>query len=182
MDGLNAQVDEVDIVSGLRQARLSGWSARIIFTFVLALVLAGCAEVALGPFGPTPSATSGALRLTTDHGAYALTSPIGVMVTNTGGADLYALDGRSGCAIVQLQRYDSSTSKWISVVGCSQATSPRPDRIAAGVTIPFTLAPTSSGDPNKWDRGLYRVAVAFSANSDATTDGRLAFSAGFTIG
>ena len=47
--------------------------------------------------------------------------------------------------------------------------------------IPFTLAPTSSADPNKWDRGLYRVAVAYSANSDATTDGQIAFSAGFTI-
>jgi hypothetical protein len=137
--------------------------------------------VALNPLGLTPSATSGALRLTTDHGAYTLTTPIGVTVTNTGGTDLYALDGRSGCAIVQLQRFDTSTSNWVSVVGCSQATSPRADRIAAGVSIPFTLAPTSSADPNKWDRGVYRVAVAFSANADATTDGRLAFSAGFTI-
>ena len=170
-----------ELVSGLWQTRLSGWSARIIFTLLLALVLTGCAEAALNPLAPTPSATSGVLRLTTDHGAYTLTTPIGVMVTNTGGTDLYALDGRSGCAIIQLQRYDSSTSKWISVVGCPQATSPRPDRIAAGMSIPFTLAPASSADPNKWDRGLYRVAVAFSANSDATTDGRLAFSAGITI-
>ena len=182
IDGLNAQVNEVDIVSGLRQPRLSRWIARMGATILLALTLAGCAAAALNPLGPTPSATSGALRLTTDHSAYTLIAPIGVTVTNTGRTDLYALDGRSGCAIVQLQQYDSSTSKWVSIVGCSQATSPRPDRIAAGVTIPFTLAPTSSGDPNKWDRGLYRVAVAFSANSDATTDGRLAFSAGFTIG
>ena len=166
---------------GLRQARLSGWSARIVMALLLAFVLAGCAEAALGPLGPTPSATSGALRLTTDHGAYTLTTPIGVTVTNTGGTDLYALDGRSGCAIVQLQRFDSSTSKWISIVGCAQATSPRADRIAVGVSSPFTLAPTSPADPNRWDRGLYRVAVAFSANSDGTTDGQLAFSAGFTI-
>ena len=181
VDGLNAQVDEVDIVSGLRQPRLSGWIARMGATILLALTLAGCAEVALNPLGPTPSATSGALRLTIDHATYTLTTPIGVTVTNTGGTDLYALDGRSGCAIVQLQQYDSSTSKWVSIVGCSQATSPRADRIAAGVSIPFTLAPASSADPNKWDRGLYRVAVAFSSNSDATTDGSLAFSAGFTI-
>ena len=150
-------------------------------TLLLALFLAGCAEAALSPLGPTPSATSGALRLATDHIAYAMTTPIGVTVTNTGGSDLYALDGRSGCAIIQLQRYDSSSGKWNSVVGCSQATSPRVNRIAAGEIVPFTLGPTSSADPNKWDRGLYRVAVAFSANPDATTNGQLAFSAGFTI-
>jgi hypothetical protein len=174
-------VDGWEIVIGLRQARLSGWIVGIVTVFLLALVLPGCAGAALSPLGPTPSATSGALRLTTDHGAYTQTTPIGVTVTNAGGADLFALDGRSGCAIVQLQRYDSSTSKWISVVGCSQATSPRADRIAAGASVPFTLAPTSSADANKWDRGLYRVAVAFSANADATTDGQLAFSSGFTI-
>ena len=91
----------------------------------IALVLAGCAEGALSPLGPTPSATSGALRLTTDHSAYRLDTPIGVTVTNAGATDVYALDGRSGCAIIQLQQYDSSTRTWISVVGCSQATSPR---------------------------------------------------------
>jgi hypothetical protein len=104
-----------------------------------------------------------------------------VTVTNAGATDVYALDGRSGCAIIQLQRYNSSTRQWNSVVGCTQATSPRPDRISAGIAIPFTLAPTSSADPNKWDRGLYRVAVAYSANTDATTGGQIAFSAGFTI-
>lgn len=100
---------------------------------------------------------------------------------NAGGTDVYALDGRSGCAIIQLQRYDASKRQWNSVVGCAQATSSRPDRITAGAAIPFTLAPTSSADPNKWDRGLYRVAVTYSANTDATTDGQIAFSAGFTI-
>jgi hypothetical protein len=153
----------------------------LAIALLLALLLAGCAEGALSPLGPTPSATSGALRLTTDHSAYGLASPIGVTVTNAGATDVYALDGRSGCAIIQLQRYNSSTRQWNSVVGCTQATSPRPDRISAGIAIPFTLAPTSSADPNKWDRGLYRVAVAYSANTDATTGGQIAFSAGFTI-
>jgi hypothetical protein len=148
---------------------------------LLALVLAGCAAAAQSPLGPTPTATSGALRLTTDESAYTLTTPIGVTLTNAGSTDLYALDGRSACAVVQLQRYDSSARNWISVVGCSQAASPRVNRIAAGVSIPFTLAPTSSSDPNKWDHGVYRVAVAYSANPDATTDGQIAFSAGFTI-
>jgi hypothetical protein len=147
----------------------------------LAILLAGCAGGALNPLGPTPSATAGAIRLTTDHSSYGLATPIGVTVTNAGSTDVYALDGRSGCAIIQLQQYNSSTRKWHSVVGCTQATSPRPDRITAGSATPFTLAPTSSADPNKWDRGLYRVAVAYSANSDAATDGQIAFSAGFTI-
>lgn len=147
----------------------------------MALVATGCAATALSPLGPAPTATAGALRLTTDHSDYSLTTPIGVIVSNPSSADVYALDGRSACAIVQMQRYDASVRAWTSVVGCAQANSPRVNRIAAGVTIPFTLAPTSSADPNKWGRGMYRVAVAYSANLDATTDGQLAFSAGFPI-
>jgi hypothetical protein len=174
-------VDGSEILSGLPQARLSEWMARTVIALLVALTLTGCAGAALNPLGPTPSATSGALRLTTDHTSYALETPIGVTVTNAGGADLYALDGRSGCAIVQLQQYDSSTRQWKSVVGCAQATSPHANRIAAGVKIPFTLAPTSSSDPNKWDRGVYRVAASYSVNPDGTTDGQIAFSAGFTI-
>lgn len=147
------------------------------------LMLSGCAATAVSPSGgPAPTATSGALRITTDHASYASATPIGVAVSNAGDADLYALDGRSACAIIQLQRYDATAHKWISVVGCSQASGQRVNRIAAGVTIPFTLAPTSSGDPNKWDGGMYRVAAAYSANADGTTDGQIAFSTGFTIG
>jgi hypothetical protein len=164
------------------QRQVNTWMALRATSTLLALALTGCAVAALSPLGPAPTATSGVLRLTTDHTAYALTTPIGVTVTNAGSTDLYALDGRSACAVVQLQRYDSSGRKWISMVGCSQATSPRVNRIAVGVTIPFTLAPTSSSDPNKWDRGVYRVAAAYSANPDATTDGQIAFSAGFTVG
>jgi hypothetical protein len=166
----------------LLRHQVCGWLALKASSALLALMLTGCAAAALSPLGPAPTATSDALRLTTDHTAYALTTPIGVTVTNAGSSDLYALDGRSACAVVQLQRYDSSGRKWISIVGCPQATSPRVNRIAAGVNIPFTLAPTSSSDPNKWDRGVYRVAAAYSANSDATTDGQIAFSAGFTVG
>jgi hypothetical protein len=150
-------------------------------SLLFALVLGGCAATALSPLGPAPTATDGALRVTTDHSAYAVTAPVGVTVTNAGGTDLYALDGRSACAIIQLQRYDSPSRAWTSVVGCQQATSPRVNRIAAGDSIPFTLAPTSSGDPNRWDRAVYRVATAYSANPDATTDGQIAFSAGFTV-
>jgi hypothetical protein len=164
-----------------RRSQCCGWVTRLGICLAIALLLAGCAEGALSPLGPTPSATSGALRLTTDHSSYGLDTPIGVTVTNAGATDVYALDGRSGCAIIQMQRYDSPTRQWNSVVGCTQVTSPRPDRISAGSAIPFTLAPTSSADPNKWDRGLYRVAVAYSANTDATTDGLIAFSSGFTI-
>src|SRR6478672_10955184 len=108
-----------------RRSRFAGWLARLGIGLAIALLLVGCAEGALSPLGPTPSATSGALRLTTDHSAYGLDIPIGVIVTNTGATDVYALDGRSGCAIIQLQQYNSSTRQWNSVVGCAQATSPR---------------------------------------------------------
>jgi hypothetical protein len=153
----------------------------LVVAFLLALVATGCGAIAQPSFGPAPTATAGDLRITTDHSTYSLISPIGVSVTNTGKADLYSLDGRSACAITQLQRYDTATRAWISLNGCSQAASPRVNRIVAGSTTPFTLAPTSSPDPNKWERGLYRVAVAFSANPDATTDMQTAFSVGFSV-
>jgi hypothetical protein len=164
-----------------RPAWRGGCAAWTLTLLVAILIVTGCAATASSPLGSPPTATAGALRLTTDHSAYALTSPIGVTVTNAGAGDLYAIDGRSACAVIQLQRYNASAREWISVVGCPQATSPRINRLAAGVSIPFSLAPTSSSDPNKWDRGLYRVAVAYSANPDATTDGQIALSAGFTI-
>jgi hypothetical protein len=148
---------------------------------VFTLIVTGCAATPSSPLGPPPTATAGALRLATDHSAYSLTSPIGVTMTNASGGDLYATDGRSACAVIQLQRYNPSAREWVSVVGCPQATSPRVNRLTAAVSIPFSLAPTSLSDPNKWDRGLYRVAVAYSANPDATTDAQIAFSAGFII-
>jgi hypothetical protein len=158
-----------------------GWLTYAALCLLLALMATGCAEVGRLAPDPTQPASAGDLRLTTDRSAYSLTSPIGVTVTNAGKGDLYALDGRSACAIIQLQRYASATRVWRSLVGCVQAASPRVNRLVAGAAVPFTLAPTSPSDPNRWEGGLYRVAVAYSADPDGSTDAQIAFSQGFSI-
>jgi hypothetical protein len=165
--------------SGLVQVALA-LLALALLTLPLAL-LAGCDS---GPAtgGARPTATGGALNLTTDKRTYAVHDPIGVTVANTGGGDLYARDGRSACTFVQLQRYDTGKAQWVSVDGCSQAeTSPRPLVIHGGMSEPFTLAPGSPSDPNAWEPGLYRVGCAYGANPDGSTGEQIAYSAGFTI-
>jgi hypothetical protein len=158
-----------------------GWRTSAALCLLLALMATGCAQVGQLAPDPKPTATAGDLRLTTDRSAYTLISPIGVTVTNTGKGDLYAVDGRSACAIIQLQRYDSATRIWRSLVGCAQATSPRVNRLVAGAAVPFTLAPTAPSDPNRWESGLYRVAVAYSADQDGASGALIAFSQGFSI-
>ena len=146
---------------------------------LLVLLLSGCALGAT-PAGPIPTATSGDLRLSTDGGSYGTHTPVGLTLVN-GGGEYYAVDGRSGCTIVQLQRYDAARKEWLSVDGCATPGQPRVLVIHAGMREPFTLAPTSASDANSWESGMYRVAAAYSANSDGVSGERIAYSAGFMI-
>lgn len=144
------------------------------------LLVTGCAFWAT-PTGPVPTATGGDLRLTTDRGSYGTHTPVGLTLVNASNGDYYAVDGRSGCTIVQLQRYDDQRNEWLSVDGCTTPSQPHILLIRAGMREPFTLAPTSASDTNSWESGLYRVAAAYSANGDGVSGERIAYSAGFTI-
>jgi hypothetical protein len=147
---------------------------------LLVLLLSGCALGAT-PTGPFPTATSGDLRLSTARGSYGTHTPVGLTLVNGSGGDYYAVDGRSGCTIVQLQRYDAARKDWLSVDGCTTPGQPHVLVIHAGMREPFTLAPTSASDANSWESGVYRVAAAYSANSDGVSGERIAYSAGFMI-
>jgi hypothetical protein len=153
---------------------------RLAFWLPLLVLLAACASAAT-PTGPMPTATGGDVRLSADKASYTTRSPIGLTLTNTGHDDYYAIDGRSGCTLVQLQRYDTDKRQWISVDGCAPAGQTHVLLIPAGVREPFTLAPGSSSDSNAWETGLYRVAAAYTTNSDGVSGEHITYSAGFMI-
>lgn len=159
------------------------WICASLFSalVVAVVVLSGCASSAPFPNGRLPAASSQDVTLATDHASYSTRTPIGVTLANSGGTTYYGLDGRSDCTLIQLQRYDSGSARWVSVDGCTPAQTPRALQVPAGAREPFTLTPNSSGDPNAWQIGIYRVAAAYSPNVDAVSGEHVAYSAGFRI-
>lgn len=148
---------------------------------VLMLVaVAGCSLIQQTP-PSSLKASSGPITLATDLSSYSTGQAIGVIVTNNSKQTYYSLDNRSGCSIVQLQQYNSGKKQWVSVDGCQGYGAAQSLEIAPGLSEPFTLAPTSAGNPNAWDTGTYRVVVAYTTNPDGVSNETLAYSAGFTI-
>lgn len=142
-------------------------------------ILAGCkvrsSNIAL------PTATKATVVITMENLEYETSEPLGILVKNAGSADVYALDGLSACTMLQLQQYDSDKKVWVATDRCRETVQPRALVIRAGMSEPFTLAPTSSGDPNAWDSGTYRIALTFTTHADGKTAAQTAYSPGFTI-
>lgn len=153
----------------------------LLAPLVLLPVVAGCASANTATNSPLQRPTAQDIRLATDHSSYTTHAPIGIALTNAGQVTYYALDGRSGCTLAQLQVFDASHKAWVSTSGCAGGGKPRSLAIPAGIREPFTLAPGSSSDPNAWQPGTYRVAVAFSSNPDGTSAQIIAASASFVI-
>lgn len=162
--------------------RLDTWQLALMLNLTLASLVLLCACSASDiPAGAIPTASSGDVQLSADHATYSTDRPVGITLTNGGQTDYYSVDGHSACTILQLQRYDSDQGKWLAVDGCSPSGQPRPLLIPAGTREPFTLAPTSATDPNSWQPGLYRVTLAYSANTDGATGAQSTYSAGFVV-
>ncbi len=142
-------------------------------------VLAGCklrgSNIAL------PTATKATVVITMQNPEFETTEPLGILVKNTGSADVYALDGLSACTVLQLQQYDSDKKTWVAAARCRETVQPRVLVIRAGMSEPFTLAPSSPGDPNAWDSGTYRIALTFTTHPDGKAAAQTAYSPGFTI-
>lgn len=149
--------------------------------FMLSVVgaLAGCkisrSNIAL------PTATKATVTITMQNLEFTTSEPLGVLVKNTSSADVYALDGLSGCTVLQLQQYDSDKKIWVAADRCRETVQPRVLLIRAGMSEPFTLAPNSSGDPNAWSSGTYRIALSFTTQANGTSSAQVAYSPGFTI-
>lgn len=156
-----------------------------VSALVLALalvVLAGCDSSRATAKVPVPTAVPGALQISLDRQQYTTSQPIGVTVKNTSKTDYYALDGQSGCTFLQLQQFDAANKVWVIVEGCQRVGPANALAIPAGLSEPFTLAPgTRASNPNIWDAGVYRIAIRYSAQSDAGGAAQAAYSAGFVV-
>ncbi len=157
------------------------YSLLLCSLFMLSVLgaLAGCkissSNIAL------PTATKTTVAITMQNLEFDTSEPLGILIKNTGSANVYALDGLSGCTVLQLQQYDSDKKAWVAADRCRETVQPRVLVIRKGMSEPFTLAPTSSGDPNAWDSGAYRIALTFSAHADGTSETQVAYSPGFNI-
>lgn len=142
-------------------------------------MLAGCK---LRPSNTAqPTATKTAVTISLEDTQFKVSEPLGVLIKNTGSTNVYALDGRASCTILELQQYDSQKKAWVAVDRCRDTVQPHVLIIPAGMSEAFTLAPGSAGDPNSWESGTYRIAVSFSTQPDGKTAAQVAYSQGFTI-
>lgn len=157
--------------------RWQGW-----LVLVTALVLfSGCASSSGKTTVEGTKATTGPVVVTTDLATYPAGQAIGVIVTNASSTNYYARDGKSGCSLVQLERYDSGSRKWIAMDPCVGVQTVQTLTIAPSTAVPYTLAPNSPADPNSWQTGQYRVSVQYSTAADGTASAQEAHSAAFTI-
>jgi hypothetical protein len=155
-------------------------SASLGVLLALIFVLAACNANSTAVSMPTP--TTQAIRMTLDRTSYTVSQPIGVTIANTSKTDYYATDGRSACTFLQLEFYDATNKKWVATLPCLESRPPAPLLIAAGMSEPFTLPPgNSSSNGNEWGPGLYRIALTYGTQPDATGDVTTAYSAGFRI-
>lgn len=156
------------------------WYGALILVAALALLAACGGGTTSHPISGV-TATTGPVTITTNLATYTTGDAVGVTVTNASKSNYYAKDGKSGCTIVQVQRYNASTGVWDSVDPCMGSQQTQVYLIAKGSAVPYTLAPTSSSDVNSWDTGTFRISVSYSTNADGVTQAQEAHSAAFTI-
>lgn len=161
--------------------RWSGLLSCVVGLLVLA-GMTGCATGGSHNSGPRDvGATTGPVVVATNLSAYSISDAIGVTITNNASADYYATSGKSACAIIQLERYNTLKAAWEPVDACASPGQNQTFAIAKNSQQQFTLAPNSSADPNAWQPGLYRVTVMYSSNPDGSTDAQQARCAAFNV-
>lgn len=161
--------------------RRGNWLRASLVQLAALLVLTACAGGPTSAAIPGSTATKGPITVTTNLTTYSVNDAIGVTVSNTSSTDYFTESGKSACVIIQLERYNPASSKWTATDQCVEKSAAQTLAIAQGTKEQFTLAPTSSADPNAWLTGLYRVSVIYSAKDDGVTDPQLANCAAFRI-
>ena len=157
--------------------RWRGW----LLLIATALLVSACSSA--GPSHPISGATAtmGAVTVTTNASTFTANDAIGATVTNNSKSDFYTQNGKSGCTIVQLERYSAATGQWTRLDGCNSAAPTQTLVIGESTSVPFTLAPTSSADLNAWQPGTYRITVSYTTQSDGVSGLQVAHSAAFTV-
>jgi hypothetical protein len=148
---------------------------------ICAATLTACANGSSSKPIAGVAATTGPITVATNLSAFSVNDAIGVTISNASGTDYYAMNGKSACVIIQLERYDSAKRVWTPMDPCATQIEKQAFAIAKNSEQQFTLAPNSSADPNAWSAGLYRVSVSYSTNSDGVTGSQQANCAAFRI-
>src|SRR5581483_6104520 len=117
------------------------WRWMAGFSLVVLVLLAGCQ--ANSKSVAATKATTGPVQIAVDHSAYGVSDPIVVTVSNISKDLYYAVDGKSACTFLEVQRYDSAKKQWITVSGCTIAEPLNALEMPAGISEPFSLAPGS---------------------------------------
>ena len=129
-----------------------------------------------------PAATRGDITLAVDRPSYTPSMPVGVTMKNGSKKNYYALDGRTGCTILQLEEYIQAKKAWAAVNLCTLGTQPTVRWVSPGANEPFTFAPGNAPtDANQWQSGLYRVSLTYSATAPGSGPTTTAYSVGFVI-
>jgi hypothetical protein len=155
--------------------------AHVITVALICTSFAACASTSVHIATVLPTATHVSVALSTDFTDYHAGQAIGVTVSNAAPVAYFAIDTHSACTIVTLQ--ELVRGQWVSVMPCLTGQPPHVLVIASRSSVPYALAPgNASGNPNAWDPGTYRIALAYGARSDGLdANSHLVYSAGFFV-
>ena len=159
------------------------WRGLLMLTVALLLLslFSACASATSTYPITGAAATTGPVTVTTNLSTYTSGEPIGATITNSSKSDYYTQNGKSGCTIVQLEQFNAKKGLWSPVDTCNGSQATQTLVIGASTSAPYTLAPSSSSDPNAWQPGTYRVSVTYTTQGDGITNPQEAHSAAFTI-
>lgn len=159
------------------------WRGLLMLPVALLLVslFSACASPSSTHSITGAAATTGPVTVTTNLSTYTSGEPVGATVTNSSKSEYYTQNGKSGCTIVQLEQFNTQKGLWSPVDICNGSQATQTLTIGESTSVPYTLAPSSSSDPNAWQPGTYRVSVSYSTQGDGITSPQEAHSAAFTI-
>lgn len=164
------------------RARSRGtWLTSLALGLIVAVGLAACGVATPSGAPADGNASTGPVTISTNLTTYTINDAVGVTISNKSATDYFANSGKSACTIIQLERYNSGRRAWEPLDACLSQDGVQTFAIAHQSQQQFTLAPTSSADPNAWQAGLYRVIVMYSANADGASNAQQAHCVAFTI-
>lgn len=165
-------------------------TSEVIVALVLGLSACrgGRAPAALNP---TPrssvatevGATSGPVALMVERLRYMSDDTIVASIHNTLATPIFARDGRSDCAVVDLERWVNIS--WQIQAPCvNMQPTPHIAQIAPNAVLTQQLAPgLSDSSIGSWPAGTYRIAFAYVSSADQPFgQSTVIYSASFTIG
>jgi hypothetical protein len=119
--------------------------------------------------------------ITTDRQQYTQSQVIAVTVQNVTNTAYYATEEYSACTMLVLQLRVNGA--WQEVQPCLGGPEPQVRQLAPKVAFPLSFGPGNTpNNPNLWQPGTYRFALAYGTKSDGSGAQSFSYSASFAIG